>query len=154
MIDVKMNLTVLLPGSNMISKQECLKQLKEEVKDKKGNIKFIDKDVPDPEKHNLNYLKVSYDGKKEVISYYTRKCTPAKQVLNISTVAYNYFISSGAPEGFHIPPNFQPYKSLRLMSLRDQAWNALSKEQRLRWHCEQIAANLGGVVEDFIVFQD
>lgn len=157
-----MNLTVLLPGSSMISKQECLKELKVEVKDKKGNvvkdkqgnIKYTFKTVPDPSKHNAHSVRVNYDGKTEVINYYTRKCVPAKQVLNISTIAYKNFIGNTAPDSFYAPVGFEPYKSLKKMTLREQAWNALTDEQKLLWHCREIAANLGGTVEDFTVFPD
>lgn len=157
-----MNLTVLLPGSSMISKQECLKELKVEVKDKKGNvvkdkqgnIKYTFKTVPDPTKHNAHSVRVNYDGKTEVINYYTRKCVPAKQVINISSVAYKNFISNTGPDSFYAPSGFEPYKSLKKMALRDQAWNALTDEQKLLWHCKEIAANLGGTVLDFTVFPD
>lgn len=162
MIDVKMNLTVVLPGSTMVSKQECFKQLKEEVKDKKGhvvkdrkgNIKYKYRSVPDPDKHDVHHLKVS-DGKEdEVIHFYTRKCVPAKQVINISTAAYKYFIGTVAPETFSAPSGFQPYKPIWKMALRDQAWSVMSEEQKLRWHCRRIADTLGGTVEDFVVFPD
>lgn len=157
-----MNLTVLLPGSNMISKQECFKQLKEEVKDKKGhvikdkkgNIKYRYRNVPDPDKHYVHHLKVS-DGKREqVIHYYTRKCVPAKQVINISTIAYKYFIGVVAPEAFYAPSGFQLYKPIWKMSLRDQAWNVLSEEQKIRWHCRRIADTLGGTVDSIVILPD
>lgn len=162
MIDVKVNLTVLLPGSTMVSKQECFKQLKEEVKDKKGhvvkdkrgNIKYKYRSVPDPDKHNIHHLKVSDSKKEEIIHFYTRKCVPAKQVINISTIAYKDFIGNSAPEAFYAPAGFQPYMSVKKMALRDQAWNVLTEEQKIKWHCERIAASLGGSVEDYAIFPD
>lgn len=153
MIDVKMNLTVLLPGSTMVSKQECFKQLKEEVKDKKGNIRYKYKKVLNPDKHNLHYLKIS-NKKEEIIHFYTRKCVPAKQVINISTVAYKYFIGTEAPEAFYAPTGFQPYTSVKKVSIKNQAWNLLTKEQKIMWHCTRIASTLGGSVEDYVVFLD
>lgn len=157
-----MNLIVLLPGGTMVSKQECFKQLKEEVKNKKGhvvkdkngNIKYKYRSVPDPDKHDIHHLKVSEGKNEEIIHFYTRKCVPAKQVINISTIAYKYFIGTEAPEAFNAPAGFQPYNSLKNMSLKYQAWNALSEEQKLMWHCDRIAATLGGSVDDFSVFPD
>lgn len=150
-----MSLTVVLPGSIMVSKQECLKQLKEEVKDKKGNvirdkegnIKYRYKTIPDPEKHEVHHSKFLDGKKKEIVHFYTRKCIPVKQVINISSVAYNYFISTEVPEAFEVPANFP-------VSLKSKLWKLLSKEQRLRWHCGRIADTLGGRVESFIVFPD
>ena len=157
-----MNLTVLLPGSTMVSKQECFKQLKEEVKDKKGrvvkdkngNIKYKTRLVPDPDKHNAHHLKISDDKGEEVVHFYTRKCMPAKQVLNISSLAYKYFIGNEAPEDFHVPVGFQPYRPLWKVSLKDQAWNVLSEKQKLEWHCRRIAMSLGGSLENFTVLPD
>ena len=163
MIDVKVNLTVLLPGSIMLSKQECLKQLKEEMKDKKGhilkdkngNVRFKTRIVPDPEKHDYHTVKVTgKTDKPEYISYYTRKCVPAKQVLNISTSAYLYFISNEVPQGYQVPTKFQPYMSLKRMPAIQQAWKAMSEDGKLKWHLERVAKTLGGTMLDFVVYDD
>lgn len=163
MVDVKVNLTVLLPGSTMMSKQECLKQLKEEVKDKKGhvlkdkkgNVRFRTRLVPDPEKHDYHSVKViDKNGRPEYLPYYTRKCIPAKQVLNISTAAYFYFISNEVPQGYRAPANFKPYMSLKKMSAVQQAWVALSEDEKLKWHLERTAETLGGTLLDYVVYDD
>lgn len=163
MVDVKVNLTVLLPGSTIMSKQECLKQLNEEVKDKKGhvlkdkkgNVRFRTRLVLDPEKHDCHSVRViDKNGRPEYIPYYTRKCIPAKQVLNISTAAYLYFIHGEAPQGYHAPSNFQPYMSLKKMSAVKQAWEALPEDEKLKWHLWRTAETLGGTILDYVVYKD
>lgn len=84
MENIKVSLTIALPGSIMYSKQSCLKNGK-----------------PDPDKYNREYLKVE-DGKGhfEILTVNTRKCIPATQVININEDAYNYFISDEKPHDY------------------------------------------------------
>lgn len=162
MIDVKVSLTVVLPGSTMFSEQECSKQLKEVIKDKKGKVirdkagNIKTRMVPDREKHDCHSIMVWDKAKKEKerLTFYTRKCIPALQVLHISKAAYDGFIGDVVPSEFHAPRDFQPTMSPKLMAVVVQAWRSLTVNQRLEWHFERIASTLGGTVGSYFVLED
>lgn len=79
--NVKISLSITLPGSVMYSKQSCLKN---------GKL--------DPEKYHKEFMKIENGkGHFETITINTRKCIPAKQIISISEDAYNYFISDEKP---------------------------------------------------------
>lgn len=177
MIDIKMNLTLLVPSATIMSEQECSKQLRKPVinkrgkyagkqaRDKEGNLLWYFVSVPDIDKHDKQELTFYENNKKETIVYYTRKNKEAKQVLNISTDAYNYFISNEVPAEFRAPKDFKPYMATRSfkhrkggevvgMSTGAQAWRVMSAKARLEWHLNAIAEGLGGRVESYTVFTD
>lgn len=134
-----MSLSVLLPGSTMFSKEESLKQLKKPVKNKAGKV--IKKQgepvvktvlVPDFDKNDSFTLELKERGKVSFqAKVFVRKSRPAKQVINLSEEAYQNMISPVAP------PEFKG------------TWSALTKNQKLKWHCNRIAQQLGGEVESF-----
>lgn len=178
MDDVKVNLTILVPGANIMSEQECSKQLKKPVinqrgkyagkqaRDKHGNLLWYYVTVPDVTKHNRHDIVVESKGVKETLTYYTRKQKTAKQTLNMTTEAYNYFISSEMPHGYRAPKSFKPYMPIRSHMDRKtkkwvdgvpidvQSWRAASAEQRLEWHLHSICASMGGVMDSYTVFND
>ena len=126
MLETKVSLTIVVPGATMISKQECLKQLENNVEESlilnHSVITVYDKD-------NKN---------QEVLHIKTRKCIPAKQSINICKDAYEAMTSSEIP-----------YK------VRNKSeWFAMSKKQRLEKHLDDIASHMGGVVESYVVFED
>lgn len=161
MIDIKVNLSIALPGSVMYSKQECFKQLKEVakykngkvIKDKKtGKVKYVTKLVADPEKFDHKVMLLDNGGKEpERVTIHTRKCKPARQVLNMSTEAYNYMVSEAIPAGFKAPVGVKPTKK---KSAAQVAWEGMTQEDRLLWHLNETAAALGGTLEDYQVFGD
>ena len=81
MVDNKVTLTILLPGSQMYSNKEC-----EENKELLSNNSL-----------ELSYLKNSGKFVRETIHFSTRKSRPAKQVINLCNEAYEYMISKEAP---------------------------------------------------------
>lgn len=141
MTSIKLSLSILLPGSTMFSKQECLKQLTKPVKNRSGKVvrkkgKILTKTytVPDFDKHDSFTLKIEQKGKApEQIRVFTRKSKPARQIINMSEEAYQYMTSKEQPAEFR------------------GTWNALTIHQKLLWHCNRIAASLGGIVENFQV---
>lgn len=160
MDNIKISLTLLVPGAKMMSEQECSKQLKKPIinkrgkyagkqaRDKKGNLLWYYETAPDLSKFNRHTLLVENtvkDGKqvkklREPITFYTRKNREIKQVINMTEEAYNYFTGSEAPQGYHAPSDFK--------------WKTMSEEQRLTWHLTTIAANMGGRVASYTVFND
>lgn len=141
MNDVKLSLTVTLPGRVMFSKQECLKTLKKTVvgkNNRKKEIEVIAEDFAKTENHSM-VITTKVDGKdvRETISFRTRKCRPVTQVINMTTEAYNYMISAECPHW---------------EKLKD--WKKMSKKDKLESHLHQTALHLGGVVKHYKVFED
>lgn len=117
MTDTKISLSIELQGGTMYSKEASFKNAK-----------------PIPDKHNKEFLKIE-DGKGhfETITINTRKCIPAKQVVNLSQEAYDYFISDEKPIEYR------------------GDWKKMSEAARLHWHMEETAKALGGKMIDFKV---
>lgn len=146
MIDIKVSLTILVPGANMVSKEESLKSTQKQVYNKAGKPVYKQGKplmrtvlVEDPEKHDLNSMVITNSKGKVVdrISFYTRKSVPARRSLNISREAYEAMVSEVYPEWY-----------------KQRNWKNLTKEQRLAIHLERIAQNFNGEIEDFIVYDD
>lgn len=181
MDDVKVNLTLLVPSATIMSEQECSKRLKKPVinkrgryagkqaRDKQGNPLWHYVEVPDLEQYDKNVMMLEKEGvknAKEPLVYYTRKQRMVRQTLNMTSAAYNYFISKEMPQGYHAPKNFKPYMPIRShldrktkkwvegISIDAQAWKAASTQQRLEWHLNSICASLGGIMGSYTVFND
>lgn len=130
MIDTKLSLSILLPGGTMYSKEESFKNSTKTI-DGKENIDF--------RKFDSFSLKVWGENKKlETIKVFTRKSKPAKQVINMTEEAYNYFISQERPENYR--QELGP-------------WGKLTPKQRLNWHCANIANSLGGVLDSWEILK-
>jgi hypothetical protein len=182
MSDIKINLVIVVLGATIMSEQECSKQLRKPIlnkrgryagkqaRDKKGNLLWKYETVPDLAKYNRNDVEVEYleEGKKkkETLTYYTRKSKSVKQSINMSSEAYRYMISDEMPYGYQAPKNFKPKKPIKSkidkktkkmvvgIPIEQQAWKAASTQQRLEWHLKTIASNFGGVVDSYTIFKD
>lgn len=174
MSNTKVNLTILLPGSTMMSERDCSKEVKRPVinkkgkyagkqkRNKKGELVFETALVPDPEKCNHYSIKVSYKDDKtkkmvtEFLHFNTRGYKTAKQSLNISEEAYDYFIGNEVPDGYRFPKEFKPNKALlkKGISVSSQAWNSQSQKEKLEWHLRRICESRGGRLADYTVFND
>lgn len=159
---------MLVPGAKPLSEQECSKQLTKPViikkgklagkqaKDKQGNPLYYNEIVPDMSKFDKHVLKLfnRKENKPEVYVYFTRKNRPAKQTINISEEAYNYFISTEVPSGFRVPSELRASLKRNHESFEQQAWKKLSKEERLVWHLKTICDSMKGTIESYTVFDD
>lgn len=183
MSDVKVNLIMLVPGRAMMSEQECSKQLRKPIinkrgryagkqaRDKNGKLLWCFEEIPDLTKYDRYDVKIAHPEKKrekEILTFYTRKFRDAKHVINISQEAYDYFISNEVPYGYCAPRNFKPHAPQRAhldrktkkwvwaegMPIEAQAWKAASPEQRLEWHLNSICASMGGKMQSYTVFDD
>ena len=114
----KVTLTLLVPGAKMLSEKVC-------ERDKLHNYK-------------LNRIKVTSQGKADVIQFYTRKNAKAKQVIHISDTAYLSMISVKEC----------PYWAKQI------DWKNMPREQRLKKHLERIAEDLHGEIESYEVLPD
>lgn len=166
MNETKLNLTMLLQGRTMLSEQECLRKVRrplmgkgkkvdKQVIDKKGNPVWVTVREPDPLKNERFTLGLTgKDGKEESLTVFVPKSKPASKSIGLSEEAYNYFISSELPEGFHAPRNFKPKVSPFRKSVNLQAWLAMSKEERLEWHLNSICESMGGTLASYSVHGD
>lgn len=125
----------------MYSREESLKPLKKPVKNSKGKIlkkngKTIYKTVYVPSFEKNDTFKLTLGPDKEETTVFVRKCKPVKQVINMTEEAYLAMIDKKAPYN---------YKDKKI------PWSTLTKNQRIKWHCMQIASQMGGMFDSFQV---
>jgi hypothetical protein len=125
MSDIKLSLTVAVPGGKFMSEEAC--QSSHNYETSIINLETIKKD-----KKTKKTFKAS-----EHIVIQTRGTILVNQVINMSREAYNYMTSSESPE-------WCPKK----------IWSSLGKAKRLEKHMERTCAALGGVSFTYTVFPD
>ena len=138
---IKVNLSIVLPGSTMLSEQECSKQLKDTII-KKGKKKIITKTVYNKENNTENRIFLDYkdnDGirHREPLFFMTRNTIPCKKSINISKEAYDYMVSAECPAWEKMGE-----------------WKQLSRIKRLISHMQRICDNEGGISFEFQIFED
>ena len=138
---IKVNLSIVLPGSTMLSEQECSKQLKDTII-KKGKKKIITKTVYNKENNTENRIFLDYkdnDGirHREPLFFMTRNTIPCKKSINISKEAYDYMASAECPAWEKMGE-----------------WKQLSRIKRLTSHMQRICDNEGGISFEFQIFED
>lgn len=138
---IKVNLSIVLPGSTMLSEQECSKQLKDTII-KKGKKKIITKTVYNKENNTENRIFLDYkdnDGirHREPLFFMTRNTIPCKKSINISKEAYDYMVSAECPAWEKMGE-----------------WKQLSRIKRLTSHMQRICDNEGGISFEFQIFED
>lgn len=143
MDEIKLSLTIALPGSTMLSKEECLKTTQKTVERKTKGGKMYKKSikvlVEDETKMDKNTLRISDEKGKntETITFFTRRSRPASQSINLGRDAYNYMISCEPPAW-----------------VKPKDWQRMSKKERLKNHLTRIAEGLGGKLTSYKVFDD
>ena len=139
MDNVKVRLSISLPGGVMYSKQECFKKLKKKFTDKKGNKRVKIVEEPISEMFEYGSIRVKDDKTKsvDIINYKVPKCKPAMKTINLTSEAYNYMISSECPAW-----------------VKPKQWNAMNKRERLENHLKRIADHNRGTVVGYQVLDD
>lgn len=126
-----MSLTLVLPGSIMVSQQVA------------GNKPEF------TEEHKMLFK--NYKSKKnkepEVVTFRTRKSIPAKQVLRMSKEAYEAMLEESTSPKYNKVVAKVKGKPIRV-------WDTMSEDARIKKHCELIAHDLGAIGFDYIVFGD
>lgn len=123
MSEIKVNLSLELRGSTMLSEQECSRNSKK----KKDCYDYFRMEVKGGKSKN-----------KEIINVAIRKPKTVKQNIKLSKEAYDYMIDKA------ICPNPKLKKE----------WEKFTVNQRLQYHCGQIAEALGAIGFSFEVFDD
>ena len=143
MTEIKLNLSVVLPGSIMFSKEECLKTTQkviEKTSKKTGKTykKTVDVLVDNLDMMDKSTIRViDKNNTIETITVYTRKSKPATQSLNICKDAYRYMVST------ECPPWSKP-----------KVWNTMKPKERLESHLQRITKELGGTSFTYQIFED
>lgn len=138
MNDIKISVTMSIPGRQMYPEKECSKTIRKKT--------FV------PETKKVFWKKIcQYDLSKcykqsipvekgtEPIIIYPRKCVPAHQTLNMVKEAYDYFIEN-VPDSFKL-------KTKKL-------YVKLNPEEKVKLHLIEICRSLGGNLESFHIFED
>lgn len=129
----------------MFSKQQCFKNCKE--MDKHNRPVIVETPIEGMTDQHQVSLKC-FDQKTRKVYYkqatfHTRKCVPARQVINMSSDAYDYMTSDFCPEWFRVSGK-NP----------QQVWDAMSPEERLRIHLDRTAKHFGGIVDEYQILDD
>jgi hypothetical protein len=139
--NIKVSLSITLPGRVLFSKRDCLKEVFETRTLKNGSKKTFRKMVPIHEMEDSFKLLVDkFENNQRIVQPYIvniRKCKPATQTLNISEIAYKYMISKECP-----------------YFMKPKEWAPMNKKLRLEAHLKNIAESLGGEVLGYHVFDD
>lgn len=122
MSEIKVNLSLTLPGGVLLSEQECSRNSKK----KKDCYDYFRMEVADEK------------GNKEVLNVAVRKSKTAKQNIKLSKEAYDYMTDKT------ICPDPKIKKE----------WKKFTVNQRLQYHCRQIAEALGAISFSFEVLDD
>lgn len=140
MSEIKLSLSIVLQGSTMFSKEECLKTTQETITTKNGRKRTVTKVVEDWDKMEKHTLEVTdaEGNNQNIITFHTRKNKPATQSLNINKESYEYMTNKDS-----CPLYFKPSK-----------WAAMSKKERLEAHLQRIVEHFGGVSYTYQVFED
>lgn len=128
MDNVKLSVTIELPGSTMMTSQEC---------DKNPNNYEDNKLILSVKCFDKKTKKTFY--KKEPLVFKTRKCISAKQVINMNDDAYNYMTSTACPEWYQFGIS---------------KWKKLSATERLELHLSRTCESFGGTSYTYLVLGD
>lgn len=137
MAEPKISLSLLVPGANMLSSQECEKNSKdnyEEFKVTVSTVKGIGK----------NSREV-----KKVYTVHTRKSRLITHHINMTNEAYEWMLDT--------PTNSKLAKPLKLNNAGDvikRVWDTLSIHQRLKAHFDLIAHDLKAVTYSYEILKN
>lgn len=132
MVEPKLSLILVLPGSIMISQQVAENKPEELTEENKMLFK-------------------SYKSKKnkspEVITFRTRKSIPARQVLKMSQEAYEAMLKESTSPKYNKIVAKVKGKLIRV-------WDTMSEDARIKKHCEFIAHDMGAIDFSYNILGD
>lgn len=148
MTEVKVRLSMSVPGAQMLSEQECSKNPK-----KSYNV------------DNMTLKVKTKKGKyqKETFTIRTRKQCLVKQCLNITKEAYDYMVDAKQPPTDKLAKKLFINKAIgkddrgktKRLKFETTVWAYMyTPIKRLDWHMSQIAESLGAVDYNFEVLDD
>lgn len=148
MTEVKVRLSMSVPGAQMLSSQECDKNPKDNYNVETMTVEFITK-----------------KGKphKENITVRTRKRRLVKQSMNISKEAYDYMTAADQPPTERLAKKLFIMKTVgkgkngkpKKVTMETTVWaHQFTPKKRLNWHMARIAESLGAADYEFEVLDD
>ena len=132
MVEPKLSLILVLPGSIMVSQQVAENKPEELTEEHKVLFK--------------NY-KSKKDKSPEVITFRTRKSIPARQVLKMTQEAYEAML-----EGSTSPKYNKVIAKVKGKLIR--VWDTTSEDARIKKHCELIAHDMGAIDFSYNILDD
>lgn len=137
MSNIKISLSLLVPGAVMLSSQEC-----EENPEKSYD------------KHSLLIEHTKGQGKhkkavRETINYRTRKQRLITQNINICEEAYDYMLSTPTSKKYA-----KPVKLNKNGEVIQRVWDTMSIQNRLKAHFDLIAHDLGAESYSYEILGD
>ena len=132
MVEPKLSLTIVLPGSIMVSQQAAENKPEELTEEHKVFFKSY---------------KSKKDKSTEVITFRTRKSIPAKQVLKMSQEAYEAMLEESTSPKYNKIVARAKGKLIRV-------WDTMSEDARIKKHCELIAKDMGAIGFSYNVLDD
>ncbi len=146
-MEIKVRLSMNIPGAQMLSSQECDKNPKDNYNVETITVKFRTK------KGKLQ---------KENILVRTRKHRLVKQSMNISKEAYDYMTAVNQPPTEHFAKKVYLTRTIgkekngkpKKVTTESSVWAQMPLMKRLNWHMARIAESLGAVSYEFEVLDD
>ena len=132
MIEPKLSLILVLPGSIMVSQQVAENKPEELTEEHKVLFKSY---------------KSKKDKSPEVITFRTRKSIPAKQVLKMSQEAYKAMLEESTSPKYNKVIATVKGKLIRV-------WYTMSEDARIKKHCELIAHDMGAIDFSYNILDD
>lgn len=121
MDEIKVRLSMEVPGATMLSSLDCEKMSK--------------KDAYESNKLVIDVYDKKGRKKQETLHYKTRKSRPAKQNISITKESYEYMISPKDPPTAKVAKN----------------WSKYSKKDRLEVHLKSIAEHFNAISWNYII---
>lgn len=137
MIDNKLSLTFVLPGSTLVSSQECEKNPKENC----ITHKIMVSETKGKGKNRRTITKPLY--------VHTRKARTASQHINMSTEAYLHMLNTPTSAKLAKVVKVNPKTGGTI-----RAWDLLSEHERLTHHLDLIAHDLHAISYEYEVLGD
>lgn len=136
-MEIKVRLSISIPGAQMLSSQECDKNPKESYDESKVLIK-----------HTKGKGKHQKEAKKLLVIQ-TRKQKLVIQNINICEEAYKSMLSSPTSAKFS-----KPTKKNKNGDVIERVWDTMSVHERLKKHFDQIAHDLHAVSYSYEILGD
>lgn len=125
MVEPKLSLTLVLPGSTMVSKQVASNKPEEFTKEEKVFVR-------------------NQKNKVECVKFNTRICNTARQVLKMTQEAYDAMLQEPSNAKYNKVVGKVKGKIIRV-------WDTMSEDARIRKHCEKIAHDFRAIDFDYQV---
>lgn len=132
MSEIKVSVSITLPGSVMFTQAEA-----EQLEKEKAGTGFDTKSMVVEDKVWDEKLKKQVT-KSERITFKCRKCRPAPMAISLSKEAYEYMRSAESV----------------LLPFKSHQWKGLKSDVRLELHIKRLCEALGGLSYTYKVFDD